>query len=40
MFQNNFEFENKQIRTADLNPILLKITNVKGASREKKMGQI
>ena len=36
IFPNNFQFENKKVRTADLNPILLKIANINGASRDKK----
>jgi site-specific DNA recombinase len=36
IFPNNFQFENKKVRTADLNPILLKIASVNGASRGKK----
>jgi site-specific DNA recombinase len=41
IFPNNFQFENKKVRTADLNPILLKISSINGASRgKKKMEQI
>ena len=36
IFPNNFQFENKKVRTADLNPILLKIASVNGASRGQK----
>jgi site-specific DNA recombinase len=36
IFPNNFQFENKKVRTADLNPILLKISSINGASRGKK----
>ena len=36
IFPNNFQFENKKVRTADINPILLKITSVNGASQGKK----
>ncbi len=33
IFPKNFKFENKKVRTADSNPILLKIASVNGASR-------
>ena len=36
IFPNKFRFENKKVRTADVNPILLKIASVNGASRGKK----
>jgi hypothetical protein len=36
IFPNNFKFENKKVRTADVNPILLKIASVNVASRGKK----
>ncbi len=40
IFPQKFEFENKKIRTTDLNPILLKISSVhRGLQRGKKKGQ-
>ena len=36
IFPNNFQFENKKVRTADMNPILMKIASINGASRGKK----
>lgn len=40
IFPQKFEFENKKIRTADLNPILLKISSVHGGlQRSKRKGQ-
>ena len=36
IFPKKFRFENKKVRTADVNPILLKIASVNGASRGKK----
>jgi hypothetical protein len=38
IFPNNFQFENIKVRTADLNPIPMKITSFNGASRGKKNG--
>ncbi|MGO4819212.1 recombinase family protein [Flavobacterium sp. W22_SRS_FP1] len=36
IFPNNFQFENKKVRTADMNPYLIKIASINGASRGKK----
>ncbi len=38
IFPKKIRFENKKVRTADVNPILLKIASVNGASRSKKNG--
>ena len=35
IFQNNFRFENKKVRTADINPIIFKMSNVNGSSQGK-----
>lgn len=36
IFPKMFQFENKKVRTADINPLLLKITSINKALRDKK----
>jgi site-specific DNA recombinase len=38
IFPKKFRFENKKVRTADVNPFFLKIASVNAASRGKKKG--
>ena len=40
IFPKKFHFENKKVRTADINPLFLKIATIGGGSRGKKKGQI
>ena len=40
IFPKKFHFENKKVRTADVNPLFLKIASIYGGSRGKKKGQI
>jgi site-specific DNA recombinase len=41
IFPKKFQFENNRVRTADLNPILLKIASInKGLACKNKKGQI
>lgn len=35
IFQNNFRFENKKVRTADINPIIFKMSSINGSSQSK-----
>jgi len=36
IFPENFQFENKKVRTADINPILLKIASINKGLKENK----
>ena len=38
MFSKKLHFENKKVRTADVNPFFLKIASINEASRGKKKG--
>ena len=38
IFPKKFHFENKKVRTADVNPLFLKIASIDGGSRGKKKG--
>ena len=41
IFSKNFQFENNRVRTADINPLLFKLTKYnKGYRRAKKKGQV
>ena len=41
IFLKNFQFENNRVRTADINPLLFKLTKYnKGYRRAKKKGQV
>ena len=40
IFPKKFQFENKKVRTADLNPLFLKISSNNGLSQRTKKGQI
>ena len=38
IFSENFQFENKKVRTAEINPILDKIVRFKRVNRKNKKG--